>query len=115
MLAEKGGRSVFIDRSVFPDLESPPEELSTPGEKADYVHRICAAWDFGIVPHRETFDLLRGWREVFDEYPLALSPAYHAFRRWFGWPGVARATILDSHAERLDRREGREDPCRGML
>lgn len=105
-----------IDHSVYPDLDAPPDALETPGEKADYVHRICGAWDFGIVPDSDTFRLFRGWRDVFDRYPLPTSPAYHAFRSWFGWPAVEKAKILDTCAERLDRREGRdEDPCRGMV
>jgi len=77
---------------------------------------ICAAWDFGIVPDPETFTLFRGWRTTFDRYPLATSPAYHAFRSWFGWPPVAKARLLDSTAEQLDRREGRgPDPCRRRM
>lgn len=100
-----------IDHSVYPDLEELPLPKEPP-ERADYVHRVCAAWDFGIVPEAETFDLFRGWREVFDRYPLPLSAAYHAFRAWFGWPPAERGLALDTYAERLDRREARDrDPC----
>lgn len=107
---------MYIDHSVYPDLDEPPDALEDPAEKADYVHRVCAAWDFGIVPDPETFRLFRGWRDVFDRYPLHALPAYHAFRSWFGWPAVEKTRILDSHAERLDRREGRgEDPCRDRV
>ncbi len=107
---------MFIDHSVYPDVDPLPDDLVTPEERADYVHRICAAWDFGIVPDPETFDLLVEWRPIFDSYPLAHSPAYHAFRAWFGWPPADRGEILDTHAERLDRREGRGlDPCRQMI
>ncbi|MGH7564391.1 MAG: hypothetical protein ACREK5_08205 [Gemmatimonadota bacterium] len=106
----------YIDHAVYPDASPPPDELTTPAEKADYVHRVCAAWDFGVVPEPETFALLRGWRPIFDRYPVALSPAYHAFRALFGWPGVERGRILTTHAERLDLSEGRpEDPCRGLI
>ena len=59
-----------LDLTVYPDLDSPPTELVEPGERADYVHRICSAWDFGIVPERRTFDLFRGWRTTFDRYPI---------------------------------------------
>jgi len=105
-----------IDYSVYPDMDEPPAELVEPADRADYVHRVCASWDFGIVPDRETFDLFRGWREVFDLYPITTSPAYHAFRSWFGWPVAEKAPLLDTQAERLDRRERRgPDPCRGMV
>ncbi|MGH7566229.1 MAG: hypothetical protein ACREK2_05315 [Gemmatimonadota bacterium] len=106
---------MHIDHSVYPDVDDPPDTLDTPSDKADYVHRICSAWDYGIVPDRETFRLFRGWRDIFDRYPLAISPAYHAFRSWFGWPAVEKVGILDTYAERLDRRENRGDPCRDMM
>jgi hypothetical protein len=106
---------MYIDHSVYPDLAVLPDGLPTPGERADYVHRICAAWDFGLVPEPKTFRLFRGWRDIFDGYPLPHSPAYHAFRSWFGWPAPERGPLLETHAERLDRREGRQDPCAEML
>jgi hypothetical protein len=106
---------MYIDHSVYPDLENPPEQLREPGERADYVHRICATWDYGIVPEIATFDLFREWRDIFDSYPLPHSPAYHAFRAWFGWPEAERGTLFETNAERLDRREGREDPWTSML
>jgi hypothetical protein len=115
MPADRTHDGMHIDHSVYPDLERPPDQLHEPGERADYVHRICAAWDFGIVPETETFWLFREWREIFDRYVLPHSPAYHAFRAWFGWPPAEKGTILETYAERLDRREGRDDPCAGML
>ncbi len=109
-------RVVYIDHSVYPDLDVTPEELQSPGERADYVHRICSQWDFGIPPERKTFELFLSWRIIFDRYPLPHSPAYHAFRSWFGWPEIEKKQVLDTYAERLDRREGREDdPCLAMI
>ncbi len=106
----------YIDHSVYPDITPLPDELKTPAERADYLHRVCSALDFGIVPEPETFALFRGWRSLFDQYPMTLSPAYHAFRALFGWPGVEKGRILSTHAERLDLQEGRpEDPCRGWI
>ncbi len=110
---------MYIDASVYPDLDQPPRTLETIEAKADYVHRICAAWDFHVHPEPETFELLCGWKEVFDRFPLPLSPAYHAFRAWFGWPAVpvpASARGPVPHYRELDRLEGRgEDPCEGMI
>ena len=106
---------MYIDGSVYPDLESPPNALDSAEDRADYVQRICAAWDFGLVPEPPTFRLLRGWRDIFDRYPLPHSSAYHAFRDWYGWPPAEKATVLETVAERQDRRERRDDPCASLL
>jgi len=108
-----------IDQSVYPDLEHPPQELHTPEEKADYVHRICSTWDYGVQPEPVTFDLFSQWREIFDRFPIVTSPAYHTFRRWFEWPAVAAPPGLPAPTlrwEHLDRLEGRPpDPCERMI
>jgi hypothetical protein len=75
---------VYIDHSVYLDLADPPDVLETMEERADYVHRICSAWDFHVHPEPETFELFSQWKEVFDCFPIPTSPAYHAFRAWFG-------------------------------
>lgn len=98
-----------MDGSVYPDRE-PPQEFTCDEDRADFVHRICSAWDFGIPPLRETFDLFAGWRDVFDRFPILNSPAYHAFRTIFKWPAIPGGRILEARYERLDRREGRTDP-----
>src|SRR5262249_23282697 len=74
-----------LDHSVYPDLAELPAVLESLESKADYVHRICSAWDYGIHPDPETFALFSRWKEVFDHHPVVTSPAYHAFRAWFGW------------------------------
>lgn len=105
---------MYIDESVYPDLDA-PTELHSPGDRADYVQRICAAWDFGLVPERATFQLFRGWEYIFDQFSLPHSPAYHAFRAWFGWSATERGFLVELVSERLDQREGREDPCALLL
>ena len=40
---------MIIDRSVCPDVE-PPTALTSPAARADYVHPICAVFDYGIFP-----------------------------------------------------------------
>ncbi|MBI4328183.1 MAG: hypothetical protein HY674_23380 [Chloroflexi bacterium] len=99
-----------LDHSVYPDLDEPPSDLPTPEAKADYVHRICAQWDYGIVPETETFALLRQWKEIFDRFPLGHSAAYHTFRFLFGWEPVAGRALRASY-EIDDLKEGRTDPC----
>ena len=98
-----------LDGSVYPDVD-PPDDLVTPEEKADYVHRICGAFDFGVVPERSTLDLLSGWKDVFDRFPLKSSPAYHALRTLFRWDAVEQLAYFGTPVYiKLDRMEGRED------
>ncbi len=110
---------MFIDHSVYPDLDDPPTELNSDEEKADYLQRICAAWDFGIHPDAETFELFAGWMDIFDRHPIATSPAYHALRAWFGWESVPYPEGIPAPTPRwvhLDRLEGREaDPCERLV
>ena len=109
----------FIDQSVYPDRDEPPAVLDTVEAKADYVHRICSAWDYGVHPEPETFTLLARWKDTFDRHPIPTSPAYHAFRAWFGWepspvpPGLLFPIPRWVHLDRLEGRD--EDPCAGMI
>ena len=111
--------SIHIDQSVYPDLDEPPMELPDDFAKADYLHRICTAWDFGIMPDRATFDLFSGWIEIFDQFPVITSPAYHTFRSRFGWnqlpwpDGVRPPTPRWEHQDRMEERAA--DPCEGMV
>ncbi|MGH9632322.1 MAG: hypothetical protein ACRD7E_28795 [Bryobacteraceae bacterium] len=110
---------MYIDQSVYPDIEDPPRTLPTALAKADYVHRVCAAWDFHIHPEPQTFALFSEWKEIFDRYPVVTSPAYHAFRTWFGWQPVSMPVGFATPEPLyrvLDRLEGRdEDPCSRMI
>ena len=110
---------MYIDYSLYPDLDDPPASLDSAPDKADYLHRVCTAWDFGIHPDARTFELLSGWRELFDAHPVLTSPAYHAMRSWFGWPSLpypAGVPAPTSRWEHLDRLEGRgPDPCEQMV
>lgn len=99
-----------LDQSVYPDFDVPPDGLPTPEARADYVHRICSQWDYGIVPEPETFGLLAAWKDVFDAFPVRHSPAYHAFRMLFRWEPV-EGRVLRATYEIYDLKEGRTDPC----
>jgi len=111
--------SIDIDHSVYPDLDHPPGALDTAEAKADYAHRICSAWDFGVHPDASTFALFAGWRDVFDQFPVLTSPGYHAFRSWFGWSKMDVPTGLPAMTPRwlhLDRLEGRpDDECESLI
>lgn len=104
-----------IDHSLYPD-EPAPEDLSDESDAAEYIHRVCGALDFGIVPEREVIETLRNLREVFDRFPVTPSPAYHMFRQGFGWPAVPSLPPIALHYEFYDNREGRgPDPCLEMI
>jgi hypothetical protein len=73
----------WIDGALYPDTD-PPAAISTLDEQLDFVARVCAAWDFGILPRQETIhEICRpAWREAVDRCRLLTSPAYHLLRRW---------------------------------
>jgi hypothetical protein len=73
----------WIDGSLYPDTE-PPENLDTLAARVDYLARLCAAWDFGILPDAEAVDEIRRpeWREAVDACRLLTSPVYHLLRSW---------------------------------
>jgi hypothetical protein len=73
----------WIDGSLYPDTE-PPAALDTLAARVDYLARLCAAWDFGILPHPGAIDEIRHleWREAVDACRLLTSPVYHLLRRW---------------------------------
>ena len=104
-MSDKG----ILDLSVYPDLENPPTELTTDEGRAEYLSRICGAWDFGVFPTPETFELFAGWREIFDRFPLADSPAYGTFRILNRWPPVPGGRVMLADYERME--PGRIDPC----
>jgi hypothetical protein len=107
---------VILDHSVYPDTDCPPHELPTIEDRADYVQRICAAFDFGIFPEREDWLLFAGWRDAFDQFPLPHSPAYHTFRTSYGWSPTPRGTHgLVPGWKIADMREEREDPCENLV
>lgn len=91
-----------LDLSVFPDLDSPPTMLVSDPDRADYIARVCGAWDFDIVPTPATFRLFATWRDVFDRYPLLDSPSYAAFRTIFRWPRLPGGRAMQADFERLD-------------
>jgi hypothetical protein len=99
-----------IDHSLYPDCE-PPVDLTDEGDAADYLHRVCGAYDFGIPPSPEVVATLREMRAIFDRHPVSGSMAYHALRRWFGWPELPHVGTPYNRAAQRDFLEGREpDP-----
>jgi len=104
-----------IDGALYPD-EPAPTVFTTDADRADYVLRVCAAWDYGIPPEAATIALLRSWRAVFDGFPLPRSRSYHALRAYFGWPALEiPTTSILARWEELDALEERDDPARFLV
>ena len=97
---------MIIDRSVYPDVE-PPATLQSLADRADYMQRICAAFDFGVFPEETDWVTFAGWRDVFDRFPLPDSPGYHAFRHWYGWLGARAGRAATGHPRVENRRPSR--------
>lgn len=74
-----------IDGTLYPDVE-PPETLNSPADRVDFLARLCAAWDFGLLPDWETVLEIRRaeWRPAVEACRLLTSPTYHLLRRWHG-------------------------------
>lgn len=108
---------MYIDHSVYPDVTVPPTELLSLEAKADYVHRIVSAWDFGITPEPETVALFSTWKEVFDAYPIETLPTMHSASGSDGRPVPLppRIHLPEPRYRELDRLEGRADPCKTMV
>ena len=77
----------WLDGTLYPD-ESAPHELDTLGARVDWIERLCAAWDFGLLPSAEAVaEIVKPeWREAVDACQLLTSPAYHLLRDWHGLP-----------------------------
>lgn len=77
--------SRWIDGALYPDTE-PPAKLQSLAERVDFLARLCAAWDFGLLPDPDVAAEVRRaeWREAVDACRLLTSPAYHLLRRWHG-------------------------------
>ncbi len=91
----------WLDGSLYPDVPV-PAELRSLEDRADFIARLCSAWDFGVLPRAETVDEIRkpDWRAAVDACRLLTSPAYHRLRRWHGLPeepylGARIAAIAD--------------------
>ncbi len=80
-------KAMWIDGALYPDTD-PPWEIEDFARRVDFLARICAAWDFGILPDIESMAEIRGaqWRRAVDDCRLLTSPAYHLLRSWHNLP-----------------------------
>jgi len=77
--------NAWIDGTLYPDTE-PPMQLAEMADQVDFLARLCAAWDFGLLPDLVTVREIRKpeWREAIDACQLLTSPTYHLLRHWHG-------------------------------
>ena len=77
----------WIDGTLYPDSE-PPKALVDNHERVDFLARLCAAWDFGVLPSPETMAEIRrpDRRNAVDQCRLLTSPTYHLLRNWHSLP-----------------------------
>ena len=75
----------WLDGALYPDIDI-PDSLESLSERVDFLARLCAAWDFGILPTADTIAEIRmeNWIPAVEACRLLTSPAYHLLRRWHG-------------------------------
>jgi hypothetical protein len=98
---------IWIDGSLYPDKEV-PEHLDFIEEKIDFIARVCAAWDFGLLPDKRTLQILLSpeWKKAVDETRQLTSCAYHLLREFHGletlsYLGVPYPEILNDDCLRM--------------
>ncbi len=104
-----------LDATLYPDLDVVPDELNTDAEKADYLARVCAAWDFGVFPEPSTLALLAGMRAIFERFPVQNSPAYHALCERYGLAHCGSGHVFRARYEVADAIDERSDPFHGRV
>lgn len=81
--------SNWLDGSLYPDTQ-PPQSLPHLADRVGFIARLCAAWDFGVLPEWETIVEIRqpAWREAVAQCLLLTSPTYHLLRAWHNLPSL---------------------------
>ena len=85
MPCDRVSEGTWIDGALYPDT-TPPATLDSLAERVDFLARLCAAWDLGLLPAPEVVAEIRReeWREAVEACRLLTSPVYHLLRRWHG-------------------------------
>jgi hypothetical protein len=73
----------WLDGALYPDIRV-PDALNSLPEQVDFLARLCAAWDFGLLPNADTIAEIRQekWSPAVEACRLLTSPSYHLLRRW---------------------------------
>ena len=77
----------WFDPTLYPDVVRPAVPASEE-DRIDFIARLCAAWDFGVLPREPTIREVRSiaWRSAVDQCRLLTSVSYHLLREWHGLP-----------------------------
>ena len=94
----------WLDGALYPDVDV-PTVLEALSDRVDFLARLCAAWDFGVLPDVSTItEIRRGdWSPAVHACRLLTSPAYHLLRRWHHLPSLP---YLGQQIASI-----RDDPC----
>ncbi len=100
--------SSWLDGALYPDTDV-PANLETLADRVDFLARLCAAWDFGLLPSAETVAQVRrvDWKPAVEACRLLTSPAYHLLRRWHDLSPLA---YLGQQIALI-----RDDPCLAQM
>ena len=92
---------VWLDGALYPDVAT-PVRLDNIDDQIDFLARLCAARDFGLLPEPATITEIRrpASGAAVDQCQLLASPTYHLLRVWHGLPaepylGKTLTNILD--------------------
>lgn len=100
--------SPWLDGTLYPDIQT-PDRLATVADQVDFLARLCAAWDFGLLPGADTVVEIRRqeWLPAVEACRLLTSPAYHLLRRWHK---LAPLPYLGQQVSLI-----RDDPCLSLV
>ena len=78
----------WLDGTLYPDTDI-PDTLDTLAARVDFLARLCAAWDFGLLPDAGTIEeiLREEWR-----------PAVEACRQESMGPSTSRSSSAQGRA-----------------
>jgi hypothetical protein len=98
----------WLDGTLYPDVDV-PDRLETLADRVDFLARLCAAWDYGLLPDAGTITEIRqeDWGPAVDTCRLLTSPAYHLLRRWHGF------SLLPYLGQQIA--SIRDDPCLSQM
>jgi len=67
--------SPWLDGALYPDGDT-PDALETLPERVDFLARLCAAWDFGLLPNADTIAEIRrvDWAQTVEACRMLTSP-----------------------------------------
>ena len=77
----------WIDETLYPDRDV-PARIECDEERIDFAARLCSSWNIGVLPRRETIEVVRKpeWRTAVDRCRLLTSCTYHLLGKSHAFP-----------------------------